>query len=179
MVEVKRAENPLSLKDELVKFVFGIYRSTKGKYPALEWVEEKPSIDDFKGFKKIYEPFLEFRLTREFDELYVAQDNEIVGTVALVYNLPKEGVWWVPQEIIGPRTGLIEFFMVDERYRGKGLGSKLLEFAIKRLESLGKDAYVVTFPNLDAYNYYKRKGFEEVMKFKEFVVLRFTRRKSQ
>ncbi|MFA4718631.1 GNAT family N-acetyltransferase [Pyrococcus kukulkanii] len=179
MVEVKRAENPLGLKDELVKFVFGIYRSTKGKYPALEWVEEKPSIDDFEGFKKIYEPFLEFRLTREFDELYVAQDNEIVGTVALVYNLPKEGVWWVPQEIIGPRTGLIEFLMVDERYRGKGLGSKLLEFAIKRLESLGKEAYVVTFPNLDAYNYYKRKGFEEVMKFKEFVVLRFTRRKSQ
>ncbi|MFA4701358.1 GNAT family N-acetyltransferase [Pyrococcus kukulkanii] len=179
MVEVKRAENPLGLKDELVKFVFGIYRSTKGKYPALEWVEEKPSIDDFEGFKKIYEPFLEFRLTREFDELYVAEDNEIVGTVALVYNLPKEGVWWVPQEIIGPRTGLIEFLMVDERYRGKGLGSKLLEFAIKRLESLGKDAYVVTFPNLDAYNYYKRKGFEEVMKFKEFVVLRFSRRKSQ
>ncbi|NJE47711.1 GNAT family N-acetyltransferase [Thermococcus sp. GR7] len=171
---IEMIEIPIKLKDELVKFVFRVYRGTNGTYPALEWVENKPNIDDFEGFRKVYEPFLEFRLGKEFDELYVLKEGrKIIGTLALVYNLDGKDVWWVPKEIKSERTGLIEFFMVDPAYKGKGYGSELLEFAITRLAELRKDAYVITFPNLEAYGYYLRKGFEKVMDYKEFVVLKY------
>ena len=171
-MEVVKVENPLSLKEELLAFVFRVYRGTNGAYPALEWVEDKPSPDDFEGFKKVYEPFLEFRLGKEFDELYVLRDENgrIIGTVALVYSLEGKDVWWVPEEIKNEKTGLVEFFMVDPSYRGKGYGSRLLEFAANRLKELGKEPYVITFPQLEAYSYYLRRGFEKVMDYKEFVV---------
>ncbi|ANF23545.1 GNAT family N-acetyltransferase [Thermococcus piezophilus] len=173
-MEIVKMGNPLSLKNELLSFVFRVYRDTNGAYPALEWLENKPSIDDFEGFKKVYEPFLEFRLGEEFDELYVGmKDGKVIGTVALVYNLEDKDVWWVPEELKNEKTGLIEFFMVDPVYKGKGYGSRLLEFAINRLGELGKDAYVITLPNLEAYSYYLRKGFEKVMDYKEFVVLKY------
>ena len=173
-MRIERVERPLELKGKLVKFVFRVYQGTGGKYPALEWVEEKPSTDDFEGFKRVYEPFLEFRLGKEFDELYVLRDGEgrIAGTVALVYNLEGKDVWWVPEEIKGEETGLIEFFMVDPAYKGKGYGSMLLEFAVERLNELGKVPYVITFPELEAYSYYMRKGFVKVMDYREFVVLK-------
>lgn len=81
-------------------------------------------------------------------------------------------MWWVPEDIKSEETGLIEFFMVDPEYRGKGYGSKLLEFAVERLKELGKDVYIITFPHLEAYSYYLRKGFVKVMDYKEFVVLK-------
>ncbi|NJE31400.1 GNAT family N-acetyltransferase [Thermococcus sp. 18S1] len=173
-MKIERVEIPIELKDELVHFVFRVYQGTNGAYPALEWVENKPSTDDFEGFRKVYEPFLEFRLGKEFDELYVLRDDggKIAGTVALVYNLEGKDVWWVPEEIRGEKTGLIEFFMVDPSYRGRGYGSRLLEFAIQRLRELGKVPYVITFPELEAYSYYMRKGFVKVMDYREFVVLK-------
>ena len=173
-MRIEIAREPLKLKDELVRFVFRVYQGTGGAYPALEWVENKPSTDDFDGFKEVYEPFLEFRLGKEFDELYVLRDDEgkIAGTVALVYNPEGKNLWWVPDEIKDEKTGLIEFFMVDPAYKGRGYGSQLLEFAIQRLRELGKVPYVITFPGLEAYSYYIKKGFEKVMDYKEFVVLK-------
>ncbi|CAD5244462.1 GNAT family N-acetyltransferase [Thermococcus camini] len=173
-MRIERVDEPLSLKDELVRFVFRVYQETGGAYPALEWVEDKPALDDFEGFREVYEPFLEFRLGKEFDELYVLRDDEwkIAGTVALVYNLRGKDVWWVPDEIKDEKTGLIEFFMVDPSYKGRGYGSQLLEFAIQRLRELGKVPHVITFPGLEAYSYYIKKGFTKVMDYKEFVVLK-------
>jgi GNAT superfamily N-acetyltransferase len=171
---MERVEEPLSLKDELVRFVFRVYQGTNGAYPALEWVENKPGTNDFDGFREVYEPFLEFRLGKEFDELYVLRDSAggIIGTVALVYNLKGKDVPWVPDEINDEETGLIEFFMVDPSYKGRGYGSRLLEFAVERLRELGRVPYVITFPELEAYSYYMRKGFVKVMDYKEFVVLK-------
>lgn len=172
-MRITRVRNPLELKDELVKFVFRVYQGTNGAYPALEWVENKPSIDDFEGFKRVYEPFLEFRLGKEFDELYLGTEEEkVIGTIALVYNLEGKDVWWVPEDIKGEETGLIEFFMVDPAYKGKGYGSQLLEFAVERLRELKKKPYIITFPNLEAYSYYLKKGFKKIMDYKEFVVLK-------
>ena len=172
-MRITRVRNPLELKDELVKFVFRVYQGTNGAYPALEWVENKPSIDDFEGFKRVYEPFLEFRLGKEFDELYLGTEEEkVIGTIALVYNLEGKEAWWVPEEIKSEKTGLIEFFMVDPAYKGKGYGSQLLEFAVERLRELKKKPYIITFPNLEAYSYYLKKGFKKIMDYKEFVVLK-------
>ncbi|WP_297498523.1 GNAT family N-acetyltransferase [Thermococcus sp.] len=175
-MRIERAERPEEMKKELLMFVFKVYQSTNGAYPALEWVEEKPSPDDFEDFRRVYEPFLEFRLRGEFDELYIMRDDEILGTVALVYNLTEKDVWWVPEQIRDKKAGLIEFFMTSPQVRGKGYGSMLLSFAIHRLRELGKTPYVVTFPNLEAYSYYLRKGFEKVMDYRDFVVLKYTGR---
>ncbi|MBO8173713.1 MAG: GNAT family N-acetyltransferase [Thermococcus sp.] len=172
-MEIIKVENPLSLKDELLSFVFRVYQGTNGDYPALEWVENKPSPEDFEGFKRVYESFLEFRLGKEFDELYILKENgKIIGVIALVYTFDGKDMWWVPEEIKNEKIGLIEFFMVDPSYRGKGYGSKLLEFAVKRLKELGKEPYLITFKHLEAYQYYMKKGFREVMEYKEFVVLK-------
>ena len=173
-MQIKKVDVPLKIKDNLLRFVFRVYQGTNGAYPALEWVENKPSPDDFERFKKVYESFLEFRLKDEFDELYVLRDEDgkIAGTVAIAYNLKGKDVWWVPEDIKNEKTGLIEFFMVDPEYKGKGCGSKLLEFAVERLKELGKEVYVITFPELEAYSYYLKKGFEKVMDYKEFVVLK-------
>jgi len=182
MEGVKKIKNPSTVKDELLELMFRIYRSTNGKYPALEWVKRKPNPNDFDGFREVYEPFLKFRLSQEFDELYTYQkDNRIIGTIALVYKRIKEkGIWWVPEELMNEKVGLIEFFVVDPEFQGKGIGSTLLEFAVKRLRSLGKDPYGVTFPNLEAYSYYyRKKGFREIMRYKEFVILKFNHKKFQ
>jgi len=174
-VRIEPVKEPHSIKGDLLRFVFRVYRATGGTYPALEWVEKRPSTDDFEGFRRVYGPFLEFRMREEFDELYVLLDEreKIAGTVALVYNLKGKAVPWVPEEIKGEKTGLIEFLMVDPSYKGIGYGSKLLEFAIQRLRELGKVPHLITFPELEAYSYYLRKGFEEVMRYREFVVLRY------
>jgi len=174
-MRIERVPNPPDVEDELLEFVFRVYRGTGGAYPALEWVEEKPSPGDFEGFERVYRPFLRFRLGEEFDELYVLRDDEgrIAGTVALVYNLRGKKVWWVPEEIIDSKSGLVEFFMVDPEHRGKGYRSKLLNFALKRLGEMEKVPYVITFPELEAYSYYLRRGFRRVMDYGRFVVLRF------
>ena len=174
---IKRVTNPLELKEELLRFVFSAYRGTGGSYPALEWVEQKPSPDDFEGFRRVYEPFLEFRLREEFDELYILQESgKIAGTVALVYTFTRKNIPWVPEGIINERTGLIEFLMVGPEHRGRGYGSKLLDFAVMRLEELGREAHIVTFPHLKAYRYYLNRGFTRIMNYGEFVVLKRAQR---
>ncbi|AIF69096.1 GNAT family acetyltraansferase [Palaeococcus pacificus DY20341] len=176
-MEIVKVERPIELKDELLKFVFRVYQGTKGGYPALEWVKKKPDLNDFEGFKKVYEPFLEFRLSEEFDELYLGYENgKIIGTIALVYNFAGKEMHWVPENLRNEKVGLLEFFMVDPEYKGKGYGSKLLEFAIERLKELKKEAYLITFKHLEAYQYYLRKGFREIQEYKEFVVLKFSKK---
>lgn len=135
VMEIVEITNPLKLKDELLNFVFRVYKGTNGAYPALEWVDEKPSTEDFEGFRRVYEPFLEFRLSKEFDELYVGMERGIIiGTIALVYTLEGKDVWWVPEGIKNGRTGLIEFFMVDPDYKGRGVWLKTPRFCLRQVE---------------------------------------------
>jgi len=172
-VRIERIEDPRSLRDRLLDFVFEVYKGTGGRYPALEWVEEKPSPDDFEGFRRAYEPFLRFRLEEEFDELYVMGEGEIIGTVALVYNLRGKDLWWVPDDVRNGTAGFVEFLMVRPELRGRGYGGELLRFAVRRLRGLGKVPHVVTFSWLEAYTYYLRRGFTEVLRRGDYVVLRY------
>jgi len=175
-MNIERLEKPTDHLTDLLEFVFKIYRSTGGRYPALEWVERKPHPGDLHAFTDVYLPFLRFRIEEEFDELYVLKDDRgrIKGTVALVYNLTEgKNIWWVPEDLKRDDVGLVEFFMVDPEYRGKGYGGKLLNMAIDRLRAMGKEVYVITFPHLEAYGYYLRRGFVKIMEYDGFVILRF------
>ncbi len=159
--------------EELVKFVHSIYLATNGAYPLLEWVDKKPLPGDFKTFEKIYTPFLKERLEKEFDELYIWREKEIIGTGALVYNFEGKQIPWIPS--LPSKAGFIEFLMVSPSHQGKGYGKKILFFLINRLHELAKDAYVVTSPFIDAYSFYKKQGFREVSKYKEFVMMKYER----
>ncbi|GEM_PF-664202 len=173
-MKVERLRDPIGSVEDLLTFVFRVYSGTGGRYPALEWVDRKPAPDDFAGFREVYRPFLEFRLREEFDEVFVLRSGEgIAGTVAVVFNVRGKGVWWVPPWLEGEGVGLVEFLMVDPALKGRGYGSLLLNTALNRLLSAGKEPYVITFPDLEAYGYYLRRGFVEVSEYGRFVVLRW------
>lgn len=159
--------------DDLVKFVFSTYKATNGAYPLLEWVEKKPSIDDFATFEKIYKPFLKKRMEEEFDEFYFIEENELIGIVALVYKFKGKEIEWIPKRLKRKENGFIEFLLVSPVHQGKGYGKMLLEFAIKRLNELNKNAYVVTSKKLPAFNFYKKFGFVEYGDYNGFVILMY------
>ncbi len=165
----EKVENPTSLYDELLRFVFRIYQSTSGKYPRLEWLEEKPPTDNFPAFAAAYGPFLKSRLEDEFDELYVMRNHEIIATFALVYRFENKDVPWIPEDMRD--RVYLEFFMVHPEWRGRGIGEKAMRIASQRAGEIGKNLAVVTFEDLDAYDYYIRHGFRLARRFGEFVIL--------
>jgi len=157
--------------EELVAFVYRIYRSTEGAYPLLEWVEEKPAVDNRAAFEGVYLPFLEMRMQKEFDKLYVWRESDIIATVALVYDFKSKNIEWFPSSLMNDSTALIEFLMVAPEYQGKGYGKGALEYAIKKLRAMGKRAYVVTSKHLGAYDFYRKHGFSDVRRYREFIIM--------
>jgi GNAT superfamily N-acetyltransferase len=62
----------------------------------------------------------------------------------------------------------IALFWVDERFRGQGFGSKLIQAAEKEARRRGvKKAYVDTF-SFQAPGFYKKHGYREYGRLKEF-----------
>ena len=159
--------------EELLEFVHSIYRATGGKYPLLEWVEEKPDTEDFHAFKQIYEPFLRKRMEEEFDEIHVWGDKGIDATAALVYKFEGKGMEWIPLRFRKKGNAFIEFFMVSPFLWGKGYGREVLSFLLKRIKSRGMDAYVSTSHLIDAYAFYRKNGFYEVGKHGIFVIMKY------
>ena len=62
----------------------------------------------------------------------------------------------------------IEYLYVRDDFRGKGIGSKILDKAEKESKSRGcKYSFVNTF-NFQAPNFYKKHGYQEVFTLKEY-----------
>jgi len=166
--------------NEIIKLMFRVYVATNAGYPKLEWLpkEVKPKVDEkdsFKKFKFYYEPFLGWRLQQELDEVYVVEDNDrIIGIIGLNYRVPDKYVPWVPREYLNRHdVGFIELFAVDPSYQGKGIGSLLFDRAISRLKELCKKPLLVTFPDLEALKFYKKKGGKVVKQLDKYVVIQF------
>lgn len=89
-------------------------------------------------------------------ELTVAELNgEIVGTLHLMF-LPS----------ISYQGGLraqVESVRVDEKYRGKGLGAKMMAYAIQRSKERGAHLMHLTShaSRTDAHRFYERLGFKK------------------
>jgi len=62
---------------------------------------------------------------------------------------------------------------VDPSYQGKGIGSLLFDRAISRLKELCKKPLLVTFPDLEALKFYKKKGGKVVKQLDKYVVIQF------
>ena len=159
--------------EEMVRFVYTIYGATEGKYPLLEWVEEKPPVNDFNSFKSIYEPFLRKRMEEEFDENYVWGGECIEATVALVYKFEGKNIGWIPPHLKREGNAFIEFFMVSPLLWGKGYGKKILSFAVKRIKGMDREAYISTSRHIDAYTFYKKYGFYEVGQHGIFIIMKY------
>jgi len=177
--EYKKDELP-KLLNTVLKLLADVYVDTRGGYPRMEWLkpEEKPKIGDpnfFEQFKEKYGTFLRWRLTHELDELYILKcDGDIIGCIALNYDLRGKNISWIPEDYLKRYdVGFIELFVVSPKERGKGFGKKLFSLAINRLRELNKRPMVVTFPDLEAMNFYKSMGGKVVKKYDVFVLIEF------
>lgn len=97
-----------------------------------------------------------FRLLVEEPELgciLIAEvDGEIAGITTLSYPIALR--------CSGPYS-CIEENIVDERYRGRGIGGALLEAAIAEATARGCDELQVNAPSEKGYPLYLRYGFED------------------
>jgi ribosomal-protein-alanine N-acetyltransferase len=90
-------------------------------------------------------------------EIYVAEkERQIAGFVIL--------------QICGTFKGYIQTICIDEKYRGKGLGKKLLHFSEERIAKISPNVFIcVSKFNSGAIKLYYEFGFKLVGELKDFV----------
>ncbi|RLI64404.1 MAG: GNAT family N-acetyltransferase [Candidatus Asgardarchaeum californiense] len=178
IIHLKEKKSFMNFYDDILKLLEDSYRTTGGKYPAMEWLDEKPDYFDPNlehKFREAYGKFLEWRLTQELDELFLLFLNDaLVGSIALTLTFEGKSIGWIPEKCQNNQYGFIELFVVRSQYRGKGYGVKLLSVAMRRLKELKRKPLIVTFPNLKALNYYLKLGGVEKERFKGYVIVDLT-----
>jgi putative acetyltransferase len=82
--------------------------------------------------------------------LLALSNDEAAGTIAL--------------RPLGPRAGEVKRLYLRPKYRGHGLGRRLLEAVMDRAAALGyQSLYADTLPSmLEALDLYRRVGFEQI-----------------
>ena len=169
----------LSYYRQLLILLSEVYRSTDGRYPAMEWLDpkEKPnprSPNLLEEFEDKYGEFLLWRLKEEIDELFLfLLEDKVIGVVGLNYKLSNKNIPWIPREFMREKYGFIELFVVHPNHQGRGIGKTLFNTAISRLKQLGKKPCVVTFPELEATKFYERLGGRIMKKYDVFVLYCF------
>jgi ribosomal protein S18 acetylase RimI-like enzyme len=87
------------------------------------------------------------KVSRDPDLFLIAEcENRIIGSVIGGYD---------------GRRGLIYHLAVDARFRGQGIGSRLMDQVEERLQAKGcvKSYLLVTGDNLEVENYYQKRGW--------------------
>lgn len=75
----------------------------------------------------------------------------------------------------GSFKGYIQTIAVAEEYRGKGYGTRILQFCEERILKYSPNIFIcVSSFNLGALNLYTRFGFEKVGELKDFIRKGFT-----
>jgi ribosomal protein S18 acetylase RimI-like enzyme len=123
----------------------------------IYWVDVNPDSSGFKFHMKYRTS--SFDNPFDFGKLYT-------------YVLREKGrfVGFVSFYMKKPTVGLVLYLLVDETYRGKRYGQKLLEFAIAELKKMGaRKVKLVTRPhNVASHALYKRVGFHETSRNEKF-----------
>ncbi len=115
----------------------------------IYWLDVNPDSSLFKFHMKYRTPS---QNPLEFGKLYtrvLREHGKLVGFVS--YYMGK------------PTVGRVLYVVVDESYRGKRYGQKLLEYAMSDLKKMGaRRIKLVTRPhNVPGHALYKRVGFRE------------------
>lgn len=129
------------VKDEICEIGIDEY----GKCSNIWDVEKCPFTDDFKK-----------QITEENRSVYIYKRNGMfIGEVDLVFNMPEKGY-----TIFGERIYLSRL-IVKKEYRKQGIGSQLIQFAIKKAILLGYSevSLGVDCDNAAAYGLYIKNGF--------------------
>jgi ribosomal-protein-alanine N-acetyltransferase len=112
--------------------------------------------------------FLYFFQTNPSGFMVAVEDKDIVVGYAIVdIESEAEGAWlFMEGSRLPPQRGHLLNIAVDENWRGKGIGSILLEEVDKYvLERAAKDLFLeVQTTNTDARRFYKKRGFKETGK---------------
>ena len=94
--------------------------------------------------------------------LLLARHDERVVGYALGYTMAASGTWLADTWATGDRIGEVESLSVLPEYRGRGLGSRLLEELHNGLERKGARDLIVgaLAGNADAIRLYQRHGYQ-------------------
>jgi GNAT superfamily N-acetyltransferase len=142
---------------------------------------DNPSLDDiqFTGFQptaaiqvipilanfflRQYAGDQEFRdrLTREVEEYLVELDNPRNGAICAWLNGKLAGAVFIDASMMETHGAWIRWFVVDEKYRGQGLGQALLAKALEHCRERKFNRITIrTFKGIDpAVDLYIRLGF--------------------
>jgi len=104
------------------------------KEVLIEIFNSANNIEDLDNIKKEYEKFL-----------VVEENGKIIGTLGI----KNEG------------DARISRMYVKKEKRGKGIGKKLIEKAIKYCKNKFKRIFLTTYPKRDSAGFYKKVGFKE------------------
>ncbi|SFV54834.1 N-acetylglutamate synthase [hydrothermal vent metagenome] len=99
------------------------------------------------------------------DGVILNRSEDEVATNIRSYVLAKEGetlVGYTALHIHSMRVAEIRSLIVDEAYRGKKIGQRLVEFAVEEAKTLGveEDVLVLTYRPL----FFEKLGFKEISK---------------
>ena len=115
-----------------------------------------PSIDMFSDFPKTSANRIWNQIERDRVKYFIAKDEgKIIAAcfIAIIPNLTYRG----------KSIGLIENVIVDEKYRRKGIGQRIMELALKHAKE--KRCYKVILQSgmqrTDAHKFYEKLGFND------------------
>jgi ribosomal protein S18 acetylase RimI-like enzyme len=93
--------------------------------------------------------------------LLLALDQEELVGYGLSHVLPAEETWVADTWRTGPRIAEVESLSILPAYRGRGIGTALLDRLEDEIEAQGvEDLVIGVLPgNVDAIRLYERRGF--------------------
>ncbi|HEX8459935.1 MAG TPA: GNAT family N-acetyltransferase [Segetibacter sp.] len=112
------------------------------------WLQKYFTVEPID--EKIFANPQEYIINNGGEIFFAKAGNEIAGTFALI----KEQ----------PRVFELSKMAVDEKFQGKGIGSKMIAFSLERAKELGANK-VILYSNTalkSAIHLYKKIGFREV-----------------
>lgn len=108
----------------------------------------------------ILKDYISEAISKENHSFYIAEDEEkIIGAIEVMIIIEKDNPTLRSREY-----ALIDKLVVDNYYRGSGIGSGLIEYAEEDLRSRGireVEIYVWEF-NSGALNLYDKKGYKTI-----------------
>lgn len=105
--------------------------------------------------KSYVRAFREIDVDANNDLIVAERDGEIIGTMQLTYTPSLS--------FQGGKRCTVESVRVEKRYRGQGIGRKMMSWAIERAKEKGCVSMQLTTNNerIDAHRFYESLGFSK------------------